>query len=92
VSLMESYEDADLTALIQEAKGANVVRGIISFIITLVMGLIVTFKFLATTDTMGLTGTGNETYQAFKATIYLVFGLLGIFLLAVGAGVVMSAI
>jgi len=83
--------------LIQEAKGANVVRGIISFVLTLVMGMIVCFKFLTVAEgtDAALTSTTSAvgpTYLSLRATVYLVFGLLGIFLLAVGAGVVMSAI
>jgi len=81
-----------LDELIQESKGANVIRGIISFIMTLVMGLIVVFKFFGIADTMGLTDEGNDTYSSIKSTVYLVFGLLTIFLIAVGAGVVMSAV
>jgi hypothetical protein len=86
-----------LDELIQESKGANVVRGIISFIMTLVMGLIVVFKFFGIVEGMGsdLTSTTSAvgpTYLGMKTTVYLVFGLLTIFLIAVGAGVVMSAV
>jgi len=86
-----------LDELIQESKGANVVRGIISFIMTLVMGLIVVFKLFGIVEGFSgeLTSTTSAvgpTYLGIKSTVYLVFSLLIVFLIAVGAGVVMSAV
>ena len=88
---IEAQEET-LDSLIQEQRGANVLRGVISFIFTLVIGIIVVFKFFEVADDMGLTGDANDTYYSIKDTVYLVFGLLTVFLLAVGAGIVMSAV
>ena len=80
------------TEFLTERKGANVIRGIISSIVTLAFGAVLIGFFFSIGDSLIPSGEYNDTYQLIKRQGALILYGAIIIPLAILMGVVMAII
>ena len=81
-----------ISDFVKEKKGNNIVRGVVSSILTLALGTVMLGFFFEVGDDLGLTGTANTTYNQIKTKGFTILYMVIIVPIALVVGAILTLV